>query len=104
MKHNRADIKRQSYEDHPMQNQAKVNLKIAGSNLAPWGMSYEGTAAVHLYKKPGSLDYVFISHLSDMGSIPEGQADVALKELRRALMAQYGREDVRRTDTKEEML
>ena len=104
MKHNRADIKRQTFTDHPLEAQSRLNMKTAGMNLTPWGFEYEGSATIHYYKKPGTLEYVFITHLSELHALPEGQADVGLKELRRALMALYGREDKRRTDTKEVIL
>lgn len=104
MKHNRADIKRDTVEDHPMQQRAKMSLEMAGTNLAPWGFEYEGTAAVHYYRKPNTHDFVFITHLVKFNGIPEGQADVGLKELRRALMGLFGREDKRRSDTKEVIL
>ena len=86
-----------------MQDRAKLNLTLAGSNLTPWGFEYEGSVAIHYYKKPGTHDFVFITHVPGM-SIPEAQADVGLKELRRAMMAQFGREDMRRDDTSEVIL
>lgn len=104
MKHNRADIKRETHSDHPLKESSRQQMEIAGKNLAPWGYEYEGSATIHYYKKHNTHDFVFITHLSKLELLPEGQADVGLKELRRALMGYYGREDKRRTDTKEEIL
>lgn len=104
MKHSKADIKRDVYQDHPGETQARINTEIAGKNLAPWGFEYEGSATIHYYKKPGTHDFVFITHLTGLGILPEGQADVGLKELRRSLMSFYGQEDKRRKDTQEEIL
>lgn len=103
-KQNRADIKREVFTDHPTQAQAEMNIKLAGNNLAPWGFEYEASAVIHYYKKPNTHDYIFIAQTIGFHHIPEGQADVGLKELRRSLMAAYGREEQRRKDTKDENL
>ena len=105
--HNRADIDRQTYEGqqaHPAQARATDAIQSAGKVLAPWGFKYEGSAVVHYYSKPMTTDFVFGQQLIGMNGIAEGQADVGLKELRRALMGAYGRSDGRRKDTKEEVL
>jgi hypothetical protein len=104
MKQNRANIKRDEYKDHPLHDKAALNLTLAGTSLTPWGFEYQGSASVHYYKKSGTHDFVFISHLSKLNNVPEAQSDVGLKELRRAMMAIYGREDKRRTDTQEVIL
>jgi hypothetical protein len=104
IKQNKADIKRETFLDHPTQDRASMNIKVAGANLAPWGFEHEGSVAVHFYKKPNTHDYIFITHLVQLDKVPEGQADVGLKELRRAMMGVYGREDRRRTDVNEEII
>jgi hypothetical protein len=103
MKQNRADIKRSDLQTD-MAGHANANIKIAGTNLKPWDMDYVASATVHLYKRSGSANFAFINQLVGFTQVEEGQADVALKELRRALMAAYGREDKRRSDTKDELL
>ncbi len=92
----KADIKRNTVSDHPGQHLAKSQLQLAGKNLAPTLFTYEGSAAVHFYRMPGTDTYAFISQLADIYTLPEGQVDVGLKELRRMLMDAFGREDKRR--------
>jgi hypothetical protein len=104
MKHNRADIQRDTLTDHPAADQSCLQIRLAGANLAPWGLDYKASAVVHYYQQPGTTNFAFIEQLVGISSIPEGQADVGHKTLRKALMKAYGREDVRRKDTKEEIL
>jgi hypothetical protein len=95
----KADIKRNTVTDHPAQNLAKSQLQLAGKNLAPTLFKYEGSAAVHFYRMEGTDTYAFISQLADIYTLPEGQVDVGLKELRRMLMDTFGREDKRRLNS-----
>lgn len=104
MKHNRADIKRDVLDNHPSSEHSNSSLRIAGKVIAPFGFEYQASAAVHLFKKPGSMDFVFINQIVGFDRIEEGHADVAHKELRKSLMGLYGREDGRRKDTKDEMI
>jgi hypothetical protein len=100
----KADIQRDTYDEHPLKDASKFQLTVAGTNLAPWGYDYEGSVAMHYYKQKGTHNYVFISQQLGLGKVPEAQADVGLKELRKAMMKTYGREDNRRGDVKEEIL
>lgn len=93
---NKADIKRDTLNDHPSKERSAFNLKLAGINLAPWEFEHEGSFAVHFYRKNGETTFAFICQTSGLGAIPEAQTDVGLKELRRALMGFYGREEKRR--------
>jgi len=95
---NKAEIKRDVYEDHPAQGMARMQVKAAGVNICPLGFEYQGSAVIHFYKQNGTLTFVFGSQLVNIHNIPEAQVDVGLKELRRALMAVFGREDKRRKD------
>lgn len=104
LKKNRADIKRETFEDHPAQTLSRTNIQLSGSALAPWGYENVGSLVLHYYQKPGTHDYTFITQLVDLHKVPEGQADVGLKEARRSLMGAYGREDKRRKDTEQEIL
>lgn len=91
--------------DHPAQEIANRQVRNAGVNLAPWEFDYEASVVVHYYKKRGSdHTYAFLSQLVGLENLPEPQADVGHKELRKALMKAYGREEGRRTDTKDEIL
>lgn len=104
MKHNKADILRQDGKDLFCKDQSNMNLKIAGFNLKPLGFEYQGSASVHYYRKFGSDDFTFIVQLIGFKDIEEGQADLGWKEMKKSLMKLFGREDKRRTDTKEEII
>lgn len=104
MKQNRADIKRETVNDHPASGRAHECLKGAGRAITPFGYEYQASAVVHLYKMPNSMNFVFANQIIGFDRIEEGHADVAHKELRKSLMKLYGREDGRRKDTKDEML
>lgn len=102
---NKADISRTDIDDHPMCSNAQSNLKLSGLAIAPFGMVYHGSAVVHYYKKSGTNDFAFATQLVGLQTIEEGQADVGWKELKKALMKAYGREDKgRRTDTNQELI
>lgn len=100
---NKADIKRESLHDHPMKPLADMQLKMAGNGLTPWGFDYQGTASVHFFRKNGETTFAFMPHILGMAALEEGQADAGLKELRRVMMAAFGREDTKRGDTKDEL-
>ena len=93
----KADIKRDEIADHPAQNMANLQVKLAGSNLAPLGFEYQASVAVHFYKQRNSETFAFICQQTDIYKLPEGQVDVGVKELRKALMKSFGREENRRS-------
>lgn len=86
-------IERKNVSDHPEQQKAAVHLKEAGLALKPFGFEYQASFAVHLYQISGQTVFSFVLQPHHMGIIPEQEADAALKEARRALMAIYGREE-----------
>lgn len=89
---NKADISRQDWSDHPVKDRAGAQVRSAGNALTPFGMEYECSAVVHFYRKPGTHQYAFIAQDTGLNAIPEGQADVGLKEMKRHMMGVYGRE------------
>lgn len=83
-----------------MKGAADHNLKLAGKHMTPWDSEYLGSATVHFYKsRIIEHTFDFAHQMVGMNMIQEGQADLGLKTLRTAMMAVYGKEDKRRTDT-----
>lgn len=89
-------IERQDLKDHPSQDVAAAHLEEAALSLKPFGFEYQASFAVHLYQIAGQNVFSFVLQPRHMGIIPEQEADAALKEARRALMAIYGREERKR--------
>lgn len=93
---NRAQIKRDDITDHPARSFAIVGLTNAGKALKPFQFEYQASICLHFYKIPGRDDFAFIFQQAGLPGIQEGQADAGLKELRKQLMAYYGREEKER--------
>lgn len=89
---NKADIKRDNLTDHPSKSFATVGLTNAGKALKPFQFEYQGSVAIHFYKIEGRDEYAFIVQQVGLPKIPEGQADVGFKEMKRTMMSVYGRE------------
>lgn len=80
------DIEREVRND--AQPEAKL-LNSVGAKLKPDGVDYLGSFAAHIYFKPLSNDYFFMSQSTDLRHVPEYIANEATKELGRALMIKY---------------
>lgn len=89
---NQAKIDRVDAKNHPGRTYAKAMLENTAACLKP-GIEYkhQGSFAVHMYKVENQDTYSFVCQMVGLDEIPEGQTDVGLKELRKQLMAQYGR-------------
>ncbi len=88
-----ASVEREVISDHERSVLANGIINQAGKALRPNGFEHQASIVVHLYKATlADHNFAFINQMVGLDRIPEGQADVALKELRRALMENYGRE------------
>lgn len=91
---NKAKIDRQDALDHPGRLMAKGMLQKAALSLQPAPtMEHRASFAVHMFQVGDGTDYAFVVQSVGLDQIPEGMTDVGLKELRRQLMAIYGREE-----------
>ncbi len=75
-------------------------LTSAGNVCKPFGAKLVASVAIHYYEVPGQTDsnvktFQFVSQRVGLKDVDEGQCDAGLKELKRALMADYGRPEPR---------
>lgn len=97
-KRNKADVSREKIESYEIRfKEIKEKMVEVAKLLQPLGFEYAGLAAVFLFedtqnKYSANHNYVFCSQTL-LEDVPEGQADVAFKELKKAMMEAYGREE-----------
>lgn len=87
------DIKTETISDNREVHQHHRELiKRAGSTLTPIGSRYVGTAVVHVYEPFSDAGGMLcVTNATFTKEITEVQAGLAMDELRRKLMAAYGR-------------
>ena len=92
------DINTVSYAvDNDTRNHSKQLIARAGEALTPEGCVYVGSAVVHVYERVGKHgEMSCVSYTGFSKAITEVQAGLAMDELRRKLMAAYGRSPVGR--------
>lgn len=95
MNQNRAEIERKEIKprEDPNAEKANFHLKTAGAALTPPGCEYVGSFAAHMYKEtlnPKSFD---LAVQAPIGNAHEVWTDMAWKEVRKVLMAKFGRKE-----------
>lgn len=66
-------------------------LRFGGHKLCDWQEEYLGSAVVHFYRPVNKLDDLVIKTQTPIGTVNEVQAYLGLTELKRKMMAAFGR-------------
>lgn len=92
------DIKRETVKprDDLKAEKANFHLKTAGEAMCPPGCEYVGSFAGHMYKDLYDQKSFVTVTQSPIGRAHEVWCDVAWKEVKKALMIIFGREEPRR--------
>lgn len=92
-KKNKAEIISETVRALSLEQQAaNKSLKRAGEILVPFGCDYLGSVAVHYYSDSESSKTAFsLATQVSLEKVTEGLADFGEKQLKKAMMAAYGR-------------
>lgn len=95
MNKNHAEFERQTVKlkDDPKSEKANFHLKVAGEGMEKPGSMYIGSFAAHMYSdklNPKSFNIVV---QAPTGNAHETWCDIAWKEVRKVLMAKFGRNE-----------
>lgn len=95
---NRAVVTTEKLNAHDLPAQgAKARIREAGQILKPWNAEYVGSAVIHYYTVPGSIDkptFLVLCH-TDLERVTEGHASHGWKELKDHMMQAFGRQPPR---------
>lgn len=94
-KRNKAEVTRETLSKEDAR-AAEINARARdlAKIVCPVGFEYAGQATVYLFSNEADKNrpvFVFVNQVM-LSNVPEGQADVAFKELKKAMMNAYGRE------------
>ena len=74
-------------------------VRRAGEMHCPVGATYLGSASIHYFSIEGMTSMqpqFFVACQVDVGKVVEGHADIGWKQLQKALMQSYGRNEPKR--------